>query len=127
MCAPWSTKVDKFLALALTSRIVGLNTLTAACADFSTNRLNAGALDELCSHLIAKQVLTEWQCEKLRLGRWKGYLIDDYCLLNELDGTNTAKRYLAKELSTGRQVAFVFTPRAFRPDGQVDYRIEELP
>jgi hypothetical protein len=75
-CAPWSTDVDKFLALVVESRLIDQDNLRAACADFTTAQ-SACALDELCSHLTSKQILTEWQCKKLRQGKWKGFLIDD--------------------------------------------------
>jgi serine/threonine-protein kinase len=129
MCAPWSTKIDKFLALVVSSHIVELSTLAAACTDFSTNSTDESAISDLCRHLIGKGLLTEWQCEKLCEGKWKGFWLDNYCLLAELNRSGEGTAYLAKEWRTEKQVALVVSPPKIKPwvNGHPFYRVEELP
>jgi hypothetical protein len=124
---PASTAVDRFLLLLNLSGLSRCSDVVAACAGFETNRTDESALDDLCNHLLAKQFLTQWQCDKLRAGKFKGFWLDSYCLLDFLEKTNGTSRYLAKQWPSGRRVAIVVTPPKVRPDGQVDYRVEELP
>jgi hypothetical protein len=125
----WSTEIDQFLALVLASHLVDQASLTKACADFCVERTDAGAVDELCRYLVANQTLTDWQCDKLRQGKWKGFWLDNYCLLKQLGKGDATSTYLAKEWRTGRLVALVVTPPVVSPwiDGQPIYRVEELP
>jgi hypothetical protein len=122
---PSSTKVDRFLLLLNSSGIARCSEILAACADFHTDQYDESAIDDLCGHLVAKQFLTKWQCEKLRAGKWKGFWLDNYRLLSELKRTEKDRTYLAEEYPSGRRVAIVVTPPP-RQDGQVDYRVEEL-
>jgi hypothetical protein len=127
MSAPWSTDVDRFLALVLASGLADQTSLCEACADFKVDRTRPDAVDSLCSHLIANYTLTEWQCHKLRNWKWKGFWMDNYCLLRQVGKTATTATYLAKESSSGRKVLLVVTPRRQWVPGQPIYRVEELP
>ena len=39
-----------------------------------------GDLAQLCEHLIAKGALTQWQCENLRAGKYKGFFVGEFKL-----------------------------------------------
>jgi hypothetical protein len=117
-----ATEVDRLLALILSSGLVRFSELRAACVDFDTDRTDHTAFDDLCKHLIAKGTLTEWQCDKLRQGKWKGFYLDDYCLIDHLGVTETTTTYLAKNVETGKRVAITITP----PDLK-HFRVSDAP
>jgi hypothetical protein len=77
---------------------------------------------------MATQVLTDWQCNKLRQGKWKGFWLDNFCLLTDLDKNDMERTYLAQEWPSGRRVHLVVTPPNIKPwvDGNPIYRVEEL-
>ena len=122
MSAPWSTDVDQFLALVLASGLVDQADLREACSDFQADRRKASALDALCRHLLSKETLTQWQCEKLRKGKWKGFFLHDYCLMGHLSVADKTSTYLARETGTGKLVAITITA----PD-LINYQVSELP
>jgi hypothetical protein len=62
---PWSNAAEKFLMLVVRSGLVAEPDLANACAGCDADRTAPNALDELCDYLIAKSVLTQWQCDKL--------------------------------------------------------------
>ncbi len=60
------------------SGLVDSETLVAYTAQFSKG---ASALT-IASQMIADDVLTRWQASMLRKGKWKGYFVDHYRLMN---------------------------------------------
>lgn len=58
----------------------------------------------LCKFLVARDVLTVWQCNKLRHGQYKGFFVDEFRLLDRagVDGDDTL--YLAEDLRSGGYV-----------------------
>jgi hypothetical protein len=44
------------------------------------------AISEFCSFLVSGECVTEWQCDKLKLGRWKGFCFEDHYVLLEQVG-----------------------------------------
>lgn len=123
-----SSDIDKFLALTLASGIASFATLQAACTDFDTSRTDEKAVIDLFKHLAAKKVLTDWQINKLHAGKYKGFFIDDYCMLMQIGKGSTTSTYLAKDWGTGKQVALVVKPPTISPwvDGRPDYLARDL-
>ena len=125
MSIPWSSDVDEFLALLLVSDLLSVSTLRAACDGFDRQALENDELDAICSHLIAEGYLTEWQSELLRSGKYKGFRLDNYILLDALSRDEKAVTYLAKDIATGNRVALAVTatriapPRNARPERRV--------
>jgi hypothetical protein len=60
--------------------------------------------------LVAKRVLTDWQCQKLFTGKYKGFIIGRYKLLSHLDDGTNYSRYSAEELHTGTPAILRFFP-----------------
>jgi eukaryotic-like serine/threonine-protein kinase len=117
-----ANEVDRLLGLILSSGLVQFSELRAACADFDTDRTDSTAVDDLSEHLIANGTLSEWQCSKIRQGRWKGFYLDEYCLVDHLGVTETTTTYLARNVETGKRVAITITP----PDLK-HYRVSDAP
>jgi eukaryotic-like serine/threonine-protein kinase len=127
--APAPKEIDAFTKLIAKSGLVTKVEFQTACADFKVNSNSISALDQLCAHLTAKGLLTSWQCEKLREGKWKGFFLDGYCLLSQLSKDMTTSTYLCKEVATGKQAAMSVIPPWFDKtnDGRIHYTIREFP
>ncbi len=83
-----------------------------------------GALTRLVDQLVAEGLLTIWQCDKLRDGKWKGFFLDGYKVLSHLNTDDSYSYYLAEDVATGRQFAMRITPitRATVP-GKLEFKI----
>lgn len=123
-----AAKIDKFLTCALASGLIGFSELRDACAGFDTSRTDDDAVNDLRNHLAAQDTLTEWQCEKLRQGKFKGFFLDGYCLLRQLGKTENLCIYLGREVSTGKLVELDITPLPIDPvkDGRIHYTVREI-
>ena len=124
-----ATSIDRFLELAGRSSLVSPSQLVDACQGFAVTLDDPQALDDLCRHLMAKGLLTEWQCGKLRAGKWKGFFLDGYCLVGKIsqDAVNVTSTYLCREANSSRQVAMVVTNPALTMGGPIQYQICDLP
>lgn len=98
---PWSSEVDQFLARLLASRFLDYDGFRRASAHVSTGARDAEALDKLCTALIDDGVLTEWQCAKLRQGKFKGFHVDNYCLLSQLETNDVETTFTARDVVKG--------------------------
>jgi eukaryotic-like serine/threonine-protein kinase len=111
----WS-ECDRFVALSLASGLVRFSHLSEVCSEFDTDRTDGGALTEFCELLIEKHLMTRWQCDKLRAGKWKGFIMDDYRLLGPAGSHGvTSNQYLAEDVSTGKQVTLSVQYRKIAP------------
>jgi eukaryotic-like serine/threonine-protein kinase len=107
---PYSFEV--FSTLILKSRLLNRESLSAACMDFlaECKRLNREAtIDLLSEFLVSTDRLTKWQNEKLRQGRYKGFFIDGYKLLDALNEEGIHSNLLAEHLETKRNVILRIT------------------
>ena len=96
--------------MLLASHLLGPLEIQSACSDFAPGG-TADRLDSLCSHLISKLVLTRWQCDKLRQGRYKGFRLDKYLLLDYLGSEGMISTFLARDVTTGMQVTLAVAPK----------------
>lgn len=72
----------------------------------------------ICSRLINAGLLTPWQSEQLLAGRYRGFFLGKYKMLDKLGSGGMSSVYLAEHLEMGRRVAIkVLTGRmAERPE-----------
>jgi hypothetical protein len=128
---PWSTEIDKFLALLLASRLISIKKLKEACLAFGHNagaKWNNDDLPALCECLVTGNSLTFWQCKMLLKGQYKGFFLDEYKLLDYLESEESEKIYLAEDRTLNRQVRLRVTPPIII-SGQRSkpyYEVEEL-
>jgi hypothetical protein len=117
-----SLNAKKFADLLIASGLVREQEVTAATADFS----RASAI-ELAAHLVSRNLLTPWQAEKLLQGKYKGYFLDDYKLLDLVDTTNVSLRYRAEHVPTSKFVILNIGAKKLFPttDGKPLYVVEE--
>src|SRR5690349_3241965 len=105
-----ATPLDKFLELLQRSELARPSEVVAWCADLPISSTDSQAVDELCRHLTNKGVLTTWQCDKLRQGKWKGFFLDGYCFLKQIGKDDTSSTYLCREVSTQKYMTMRVTP-----------------
>jgi hypothetical protein len=81
-------------------------------------------LTDLTNWLASRGLLTAWQLVNLCHGRWNGFFLDDYKLLDHLEVGEDCSYFLAEEVATGHRVALRVTPAnlAAMP-GKVEYRV----
>jgi hypothetical protein len=65
-----------------------------------TETKNHAAVEVLGAHLIDNQLLTNWQFEKLRDGRWKGFFLGPYKLLAHVTCDDIHSIYLAEDVNS---------------------------
>jgi hypothetical protein len=83
-------------------------------------------ITQFCDLLVAKNAATEWQCSKLRLGRWRGFYLDEYFLLLEQDGKGTDySSYRSRDIRDGSVVRLIITPTTLTQG--LKYRVERFP
>jgi serine/threonine-protein kinase len=84
------------------SRLVDDPRLDRALADVSGEN---GRPSQLLKRLIADGHLTRFQADQLAEGRWRGFSIGGYTLLDRLGGGGMGQVYLAEHVARGRPVA----------------------
>jgi eukaryotic-like serine/threonine-protein kinase len=130
--SPWSTPIDRFLALTLASGLLRTDDLQNALDDFGRDATvsadNDDALVTFCDYVIAHDILTQWQCDKLRNGQYKGFFLDGFKILDYTGTGESYSTFLAEDSATKRHVALIITPPALSPfkDGRIDYRVVEI-
>src|SRR4051812_19596554 len=88
--------VDEFGKLAIASGLLTPERESALRAESHAEFAIAYA-----TYLVANGALTEWQCEKLSTGKYKGFFVDRYKLLSHLDHGQNHSRYMAEDTHTG--------------------------
>ncbi len=78
---------------------------------------------EFADYLIAKEVLTRWQADSLLAGRYKGFFLDQYKILEALPDDKVV-RMLAENLRTGKHVVLLIEPK--RDVTPYKYTVEEI-
>ena len=104
----WISARDEFVALALKSGLVAEDDVVPLLKDLDQEAEDgmpfSATLSAFCTRVIALGLLTCWQCEKLRRGQYKSFLIGDYRILDRLLTDDQASRYLAREQASGELV-----------------------
>ncbi|MEC9117288.1 MAG: serine/threonine-protein kinase, partial [Planctomycetota bacterium] len=67
--------------------------------------------DQVREVLVAEGLLTEWQFQKLKSGRCRGFFLGDYKLLGHLGTGGMSTVYLAEHVTAGQKRAVKVLPR----------------
>ncbi|MFO0788279.1 MAG: hypothetical protein U0805_02410 [Pirellulales bacterium] len=76
-----------------------------------------------CDFLISSNRLTAWQCNKLLVGKWKGFYLDHFVLLDQIGKDSDYSYYKARNTTDGKMVRLSITP-VNRTNGRIEYRVE---
>jgi hypothetical protein len=119
--------IDEFAELLARSEITTVPQADEYVAQFRAEHPTAGdtsdAITEFCRFLNSDGLVTAWQCEKLKLGRWKGFYLDNYLLLEQVGKGEDNASYKARETTSGNVVCLVIKAVRFT-EGRITYRVE---
>ncbi len=107
-------KVDNFIEVLLASRLVNSDQVDRALS--ALQKENDGMpvtnVAQICVYLVDNGLLTEWQADKLKEGRHKGFFLGKYKLLDHLGTGGMSSVYLAEHLLMQRRVAIKILPKS---------------
>jgi serine/threonine-protein kinase len=106
--------LDSFLTLLQKSRL--LTEAQFATATKQVRKAGAATADEAAGALVAAQVLTRYQANRLLEGRRRGLFIDEFKILELLGCGGMGYLYRAEELETDWEVAIKVLADRFRFD-----------
>jgi hypothetical protein len=118
--------IAHFVTLLTNSRLLTKPDADQAAAAFQESCRSLSkepSVQTLCDFLVATNRVTRWQCDNLCAGRWKGFFLDDYLLLEHVGRDNVSTSYKARDLRDGNIVRMVVRPLN-KTEGRLDYRIE---
>jgi eukaryotic-like serine/threonine-protein kinase len=120
--------IEQFAALLVRSRLTTEQEAKGLVAAFQQESREAAStadtLTAFCNHLIACKRITAWQCEKLRMGKWKGFYLDHYLLLEQVGKDVDYAYYAARDTRDGTLVRLAITPVARTQGWEIEYRVE---
>ena len=102
--------VETFVAVVRKSGLLENERLQRAVVSYSKVSENQGTAVGLAEWLIAENVLTPWQAEKLLQGKHRGYFLGTYKLQSLLGKGGLSSVYLAEHLLMRRQCALKVLP-----------------
>jgi serine/threonine protein kinase len=120
--------VDKFVELVRKSGLVEESRLTSLVEEFAQQPADLGAAPDaadqrpadeestdesarIANALVDRKLLTQWQCDQLREGRHRGFILGKYKLLGMLGKGGMSTVYLAEHMLMQRRVAIKVLPR----------------
>ncbi len=68
-------------------------------------------IDDLTTHLLENELITQWHCDKLLSGKYKGFFLGKYKLLGHLGTGGMSSVYLAEHLVSGQKRAIKVLPK----------------
>lgn len=104
--------VEQFLDLVLRSQLVERDRLQRFLAQLPPE-VNKSTLtaEEMADHLCRAELLTRWQSQKILEGRYKGFFLGKYRLLDHLGTGGMSSVYLAEHVLMQRRVAIKVLPK----------------
>ncbi len=107
--------LQEFVRLVVNSGLVQADVLNevSAAVHSAVEPSNAARWDRLgllADALVARGALTNWQCNKLREGRWRGFFLGPSKLLEYAGVTDSEGIYLAEEIYLHRRVHLYVSP-----------------
>ena len=107
-------KADKLLDLVQRSKLVSPERLEAFLAEFRASASAEQAEDSefAIAKLIEGGLITRWQADRLREGRYKGFYLGKYKLLGHLGSGGMSSVYLAEHVVMQRLVAIKVLPQS---------------
>ena len=106
--------VKKFFELVQQSKLVDEAELVTAMKDYK--QAHQGKVPEtateLAAELIRLELLTQWHCDKLLIGKYKGFFLGKYKLLRHLGAGGMSSVYLAEHVLMRQLRAIKVLPRS---------------
>jgi len=109
-----SISVKKFFELVQQSKLVDEAQLVIAMKDYKKSHHGKvpETASELAEELIRLELLSQWHCDKLLVGKYKGFFLGKYKLLKHLGAGGMSSVYLAEHMLMRQLRAIKVLPRA---------------
>ncbi len=115
---PRPTILEDFLASLLKSQLVDTRMLFDAMDAIQLRQRPQGGRARLCEYFIARGSLTEWQCDKLKCGKYTGFYVGQFRLLDR----QSESCYLAEDRVTHQRVTLEVRLNSPGP-GRIEFKV----
>lgn len=116
---------EQFLALVRASGLVDEVRLRGSLQRLSQNSELSGDVGKLSGQLVRDGLLTVFQAEQFLLGKWRGFSIGKYLVLERLGAGNQCSVYLCEDKTEQRLVAVKVLPASSAQDPDVVARFSQ--
>jgi hypothetical protein len=120
-------EVEHFVSLLIESGLSNPHEAESLTESFRSEVRKLGKADTaeaFCAFLTATGLFTEWQCDKLLQGKYKGFYLDNHLLLEQCGKDDRTSSYKARDTRDGKLVCVVVTPPMYTDKPYIDYRVE---
>ncbi len=101
--------MSDFVELVRKSGLIGDDQLRAALTQFGNQPQTPL---ELARYLMRSSLLTKWQCQQLLDGRYRGFVLGKYKLLDQLGRGGMSMVFVAEHMGMQRKVALKMLPKS---------------
>jgi hypothetical protein len=119
--------IYRLASLLVESGLSNKNESDALIARFQDNcseRNVPHTVEAFCEFLVATNLFTEWQCDRLQMGKTKAFYLDNYLVLEQVGKDSETTSYKARDARDGKLVRLVVTPKNCSTGRQIEYRVE---
>ena len=120
--------LERFICLLGKSQLCTEQQIGQLVSRFELERGDIASGDEVtqfCDFLVAINAVTAWQCDKLKAGKFKGFYLDNYVLLEPSGKGVDYSSYKSQDNKNGNIVNLIIRPRPRnQTGGQIEYRVE---
>ncbi len=123
---PQSRKIDKFWQCLKSSGLLSDDEVSNARNEFVRDAQKVLVDDDLlafCDYLVKTERLTVWQSVMLLDGKYKGFYLDHYKILDHVGMAGNRLCYLAEDTKNKRRVRLYVIPGQ---KGEVSYQVEGI-
>jgi hypothetical protein len=105
--------VEEFFSILARSALIpeqqGIKLIAHYRDEYLTTSKLPDTITAFCDFLVTRMGLTVWQCAKLRNGQYKGFIWNNFVILDMLDADEKFSYYLARDTADGKCVRLGFT------------------
>jgi hypothetical protein len=115
--------IEQLTSLVIKSQLIDRNEcerLAVAWRDVTdewNRKFEASSGESFCDFLVATNRLTRWQADKLLKGKWKGFQVSQFVILERMAKGATDTTYKALDKNDSNPVSLVITPDSTMPGG----------
>jgi serine/threonine protein kinase len=103
--------IETFLDLVRRSGLVEKDRLQAIVAQWEKEGKLPSEADEVGRRLVAENLISPWQCDRLLEGKYRGFFLGRYKLLGQLGSGGMSTVYLGEHVLMQRRVAIKVLPK----------------
>jgi hypothetical protein len=120
--------IENFTTALVRSQLVDDNEVAVLVERYRSEYLPTVATPDTitayCNFLVTEGVVTPWQIGMLRLGKWKGFFLDEYVFVDMLGATPEFDFYLVRNTHTGKYARLAVTPREPATGPEIEYHLD---